>query len=123
MGPYMRSSRGVGAVTFLNFPITPSVSIEAGAAGSGPSVLLSVSPNPFTPSTRILMPGNISKIGMTLKVYSASGRLMADLSEKASACGGSGAAEWNAIGQPSGVYLVRLMAGGTVWETKAILTR
>ena len=120
MGPYIRSSRGVGALTFLNFPITAGSSFEADARNPALQAPLSVSPNPVTPSTRICIPGNWPGKNMTLRVYSATGKLVADLSEKARR---SNTTEWNAAGLPSGIYLVRFTADGLVRETKAALMK
>jgi len=98
----------------------PGVSVEGNAGVTIDKAGILISPNPFTPKTQILIPGIASQIGTRLKIYSASGRLVADLSGKASL---SGIIEWNAAGFPAGIYLVRLSANGTTCQTKAILAR
>jgi len=120
MGPFIRNTRGVGALTFLDFPITAASSVEADMADAGRQPRLSVSPNPFTPSTRILAPGYRPGSGMTLKVYTATGRMVADLSSGARV---SGSVEWNATGLPSGIYLVQCTAAGRTRETRAVYAK
>ena len=119
-GPYLRSARGVGVLTFLNFPILPGASAEAGAVRTGSLSPLSISPNPFTPGTHILVPEYTPGSGIMLKIYSADGRMVADLSGKARL---SGAVEWNAAGLPSGIYVLKCVYGNKSLEQKAILAR
>jgi hypothetical protein len=119
-GPYIRSALGVGALTFLNYPITAGNLVEADRRLSAEKSLLAASPNPFVASTRITLPFLRADARMLLKVYAPSGRMVADLSAKA---GMGNSVEWNTAGLPSGVYLVRYSSAGRLWETRAVLAR
>jgi hypothetical protein len=75
-------------------------------------------PNPFNPATTISF--NLpSKSFISLKVYDALGREVANIvSEEMSA--GSYSRQWNAASMPSGVYFYRLIAGSYT-ETKKLM--
>jgi hypothetical protein len=84
---------------------------------------LCVQPNPFNPSAIILLPGRVSDHcgrNVSLRVYALDGRLIKDLSAQAA---GVGKVEWRSEGLSSGVYLVRFMSAGRIWEKKAVLAR
>lgn len=80
-----------------------------------------VHPNPFNSTTSIRY--NLDRDGfITLKLYDLAGREVAELvSERQST--GNYQTFWNAEGMPSGVYLLRLNAGGLERTTKLLLIR
>jgi hypothetical protein len=72
----------------------------------------SVSPNPFNPVVRFVLPGSLKNAH--LKIFDCSGVLAADL---------AGRTEWNAAGRPSGLYFAVLENGGKRWVRKLILSK
>lgn len=79
---------------------------------------LSANPNPFNPSTTLLLSGDMAE-GASLKVFDASGRCAADLSNRIA----GGKAVWNAAGLASGAYLVIAEKGGQSMKTRIIYLR
>jgi len=78
-------------------------------------------PNPFNPSTAIKfsVPGNSKYI--TLKVYNVLGKELSTLVNE-NLNGGEYEIEWNASGQPSGVYFYMMTSGdGSFSETKKMI--
>lgn len=118
-GLCLRNSRGIGALTFSGFPIdsfgttrvSDKIKIKRNAG-------FTLSPNPFNPSTTILLPQG--ETAAALRVYSAGGRVVADLSKQAA---GAQRVEWNAASIPSGVYFIKFTSGLKTWEKKAVLIR
>jgi hypothetical protein len=76
-------------------------------------------PNPFNPTTSITY--SVPKAGrVSLCVFDNAGHLVKNLVDHAYCPAGTHTAEYRACG-PSGVYLVRLEAGGTTRTTKIVL--
>lgn len=100
--------------------------VETAVAPSGPRMLESARPNPFTPSTEISY--TLPEAGrVRLAAYDAAGRQVAVLADGAQAAGRH-TARWNghdAAGNalPAGVYLVRLEAGGWMTSRKLVIAR
>ncbi|MBE0564900.1 MAG: T9SS type A sorting domain-containing protein [Krumholzibacteria bacterium] len=96
------------------------------AAGTGP-VLLPAAPNPFNPRTEVRFvlaePGPV-----TLRVYDVAGRRVRTLLDRQALGAGAHAAPW--LGRDdrgravaSGVYVVRLEAGGTARTGRVVLAK
>jgi hypothetical protein len=78
-------------------------------------------PNPFNPST--VVPFELAAAGQVrLAVYDVTGRQVAVLVNTTMSAGRHSVA-WDAAGLPSGVYMVRLTAGGKVMTGKATLLK
>lgn len=76
-------------------------------------------PNPFTSETRLRFTlGTATNV--TLKVYTATGELVATLIDNAQYSEGTHTIDFNALNLPAGVYIVRLNAG-TFVDTKEII--
>ena len=112
---------GVGiALPYQRFDYSQYVASEKGdgpvpgdaAAAAGAPLIF---PNPFNPSVTITI-GRDRVKGMTLKIYSLSGRLVADLTDGIS----SGRVVWNAAGNASGVYAA-VAQKGMLRTTKKIV--
>lgn len=82
------------------------------------AVALTVSPTPFNPSTTIILPEAGERV--LLHVFAADGRCVADLSKQAAR---SNRVSWQAARLPSGIYVIRLVAGNKTWRTKAVLLK
>jgi len=78
-------------------------------------------PNPFNPVTTISYSLSLDA-WVTLKVYSTLGEEVATLVSDHQETGRH-SVEWDATGQPSGVYFYRLNAGGLVETRKLVLLR
>jgi len=78
-------------------------------------------PNPFNPTTSVDV--RISKSGMTtLTIYDVLGREVATLVNQ-ELHPGTYRVEWNATGQPSGIYYYRLQSGSSVEMKKMVLMK
>lgn len=76
---------------------------------------LTVSPNPFSPATLLLLPRNL-KGAASLKIFGADGRLVADLSDRIS----GGRVFLRTEKLAAGIYAIRLSAAGKSWQTRAV---
>jgi len=78
-------------------------------------------PNPFNPITRIryVLP---STANVRLVVYNARGKLVEQLAAGVKSSG-EHVVEWNATGQPSGIYFYRLEAGNYTETRKMVLLK
>ena len=86
-----------------------------------PSVFkLSAQPNPFNPSTVMLVSPVSGKQG-SLRIYDTNGRIVADLTAELHSISSSIA--WKADGFPSGIYLARLRSGKRTENLKLMLVR
>ncbi|MBL8029231.1 MAG: hypothetical protein JNL74_22610 [Fibrobacteres bacterium] len=87
------------------------------------TAILTVSPNPFNPTTFIHLPKNsiaLKSTDVSLRVLAVDGRCVADLSRQAAV--GTKVA-WLANGLSSGIYYIQYRVDKKVWQTKAILVR
>jgi len=75
---------------------------------------LSITPNPFNSSCRISYSANEGRIN----IADISGRIVFSRMVN-----GSGKILWDAIGQPSGIYFVNMIAGNKRFSTKILLMR
>jgi len=83
--------------------------------------LTGVYPNPFNAAAQIKF--NLPEAGMVkVGVYDLSGRLALELASRRYAAG-SHQIEFNGTALASGVYVVRLEAGGRVVQAKAALVK
>ncbi|MFH0920680.1 MAG: sialate O-acetylesterase [Fibrobacterota bacterium] len=106
-GPWLVNPRGIGALTFWDFPITTGGTGVEDTVETLKAELL-CTPNPFNPSITFRVPSQSH--GTTLAVYDARGQRVADLVRSLK----NGQAVWNAAGFPSGVYVVKVSTeGGT----------
>lgn len=96
------------AATGLSIPNREALSME-----------LSVSPSPFTSTTRLILPGNIDVKEARVRVYDMAGKEVARFPNVAS----SREIAWNASNLPSGTYVVKLVSGRQAWSRKTILMR
>jgi hypothetical protein len=81
----------------------------------------SVYPNPFNSATRVSFSlPEASRV--TLGVYDAAGRMVSELI-RGNRLAGTQGVTFNAVGLPSGVYLLRMEAGGKVDRFKTVLIR
>ncbi|MFH0918729.1 MAG: T9SS type A sorting domain-containing protein [Fibrobacterota bacterium] len=105
MWDYSNDAAGAhqGGVRFLNYDLVTGLNISYTPVAARPPLLKAV-PNPFNPSTTLQIDSRIKKGGASLKIFSASGKLVADLSAGV----GNSRVVWNAANQPSGVYIVTL---------------
>lgn len=78
-------------------------------------------PNPFNPVTRIdyVLP---ERVHVTLAVYDVKGKLVKTLLTRVMPAG-EHSVEWDAKGNPSGVYFVRLLAGDYRQDRKVVLLK
>jgi len=82
---------------------------------------LAAYPNPFNPETTVAY--SLAQAGhVRLCAYNVRGQRVATLVD-APMPAGEHSAQWNAMGLPSGVYLLRLEAGGRTETTKALLLK
>lgn len=83
---------------------------------------LIITPNPFNPATTIILPANKTSIRqpVSLRIFSADGRCVADLSKQA---GHGGKVIWRADALPSGVYVVKYGIGKQVWQVTSVLVK
>jgi hypothetical protein len=112
---------GPGSMLLGSFPIT---SVEPEEAGYGIPVRFSVSenyPNPFNPSTTFEV-GLPRAAFVTIRVFDILGRNIATIFERELSAG-TYRYEWNAAGNPSGVYFLRVNAGSLSEVRKMVLTR
>ncbi|MGA9116136.1 MAG: T9SS type A sorting domain-containing protein [Bacteroidota bacterium] len=78
-------------------------------------------PNPFNPSTTFRYE-LWEETDVTIRVYNSLGQEVAELASGVHTRG-SYTARWNAAGLPSGVYIVRMTAGGTTAVRKALFVK
>ena len=78
-------------------------------------------PNPFNPSIKInYQLSTINRI--TAAIYNTNGELIKELINTEMVAG-SHDLTWNASGMPSGVYIVKMIAGNTVQSQKIVLMK
>ncbi len=122
------SSQHLDGYWFDQFVIQGDGMVPFSGTGDLPPAtrLAGVQPNPFNPSTTIRF--ELAKAGPArVRVYDLSGRLVRTLVDEARPAGAQAVA-WDGLdgqGRPaaSGVYLVRLEAGGVVTSLKASLVK
>ena len=78
-------------------------------------------PNPFNPATRISFSMPV-KAQVNLSVYNIQGELVANLMN-GEISAGSHSVEWNAEGQPSGIYFCRIVTAGYTAALKMLLMK
>ncbi len=95
--------------------------LESEALGSREVPNVRSYPNPFNPSVTIEF--SLSSAGYTtLKIFDILGKEVGSLVER-ELSKGKHRVEWNATGQPSGMYFYRLQAGGLTQTKKLVLVR
>lgn len=105
----------------INVTTDPLVSVESGAELPADPVLHANHPNPFTARTAISF--DLPRAGWArVAVYSLTGRKMAVLREGMLSAGRH-EVTWNAADAPAGVYILRLVSGGTVRERRLVRIR
>jgi hypothetical protein len=106
-----------------NFAITVQepLSVEQQRSSPRSFALLQNYPNPFNPKTTLSFVIRHSSF-VTLKVYSMLGKEIATLVNEQTPIG-EYTVEWNAEGQPSGIYFYRLCAGNFVDTKKMIIMK
>jgi len=94
----------------------PPVSNNAQARGT-----ITVSPNPFNPTVTLTVPGwsNAAIPGVSLKIYDLNGRCAADLTSSIV----NGRVTWDALGMPSGLYVVQACIGKNVFSKAVTLLK
>lgn len=107
LGTMLWMSRSAGVLTFD--PSTIAVENKKDEVAAAAS--LNASPNPFNPSTvlNVSLPKNTK--AASLKIYSANGTVVADLS--ANLKSGKQSISWNASQLSSGIYFAKLVSGKT----------
>jgi hypothetical protein len=120
---------GGGFVSIGGMPQSGIAAIEDATVGvpappvRGPATLLQPSrPNPFASSTMIQF-SLATEENVTLKVYDTSGREVAALLANALLGPGLHRVEFRGPGLPSGLYVIRLQAGGVSDARKIVLMR
>jgi hypothetical protein len=93
-------------------------SVDVPLAGGAPWIRLRARPNPFRGGTEILfdLP---SRQPVMLTVIDVQGRVVATLLEETLEAG-SHRVRWTASGRSSGIYMIRLVAGGRTSSVKAL---
>ena len=119
-GPWLRNPRGIGALTFYDFPITSGATIVK-QKKTIPESGLTASPNPFNPYVLLTLPDRDVDIrgDFSLKIFNAAGRMVADLSRAVK----EGSAIWHSQGQPSGIYVARISSGSHHWRRTIVLIK
>jgi len=127
LGPWLKNERGVGALTFFQFPVDSAPGTDNNPAEPNPAQRgeIRVSPNPSHAVVRITVNGILpmEAVGRNreLKIYHMSGKLIMDLSSQLrSPVSG---VSWDASAMPSGVYVVRWRMGNEMLERKIMLLR
>ncbi len=117
-GPWIRNPRGVGALSFYEFPIADLADVFTDVDGD-PQQPLSCRPNPFRSSIRIRFRLRDSR-WVGVRLFDAGGRMVRVLANRYFDAG-SGDLLWDGMDQnghqtPAGVYFVRLemLEGATV---------
>ncbi len=86
-------------------------------------------PNPFNPSNSITFAFELPAAGpVSVRIYDPAGRLVRTLADRAPLAAGTHALAWDGRSErgpvlPSGIFVVRLEAGGQVRAEKLVLTR
>ncbi|MBL8028860.1 MAG: T9SS type A sorting domain-containing protein, partial [Fibrobacteres bacterium] len=86
---------------------------------------LSVYPNPFNPTTRIIV-RHVSRDcrNFSLKLFDLQGRLVKDLTSSVAWHGnGGGVAYWHPASYSSGVYAIQMQVEKHVWQSKVIMQK
>jgi len=127
LGPWLRNERGVGALTFFEFPLDSEQVTTIGSIQTDrtQNSKIQVWPNPFNPMVRITVSGgwktDEQRRKMALKIYNVSGKLVMDLSAQPASL--SSGISWNAAAFPSGIYIVRLIREDDILERTIMLLR
>jgi hypothetical protein len=100
---------------------------EAGSGARLDDIALSITPNPFNPSTLLLLSGILTKHEIvSIAVFSSTGKKIWSI--EGMTANGSFVAEWNGkdadnVPVSSGYYLARAVAGSRIVEKKMVLIR
>jgi len=97
--------------------------LKAELASTGGLLTLSTGPNPFTSMTTIRL-NNLNRMDAeraTLKIFSAAGQVVADLSPEIRQ--GTKTVQWNGAKMGSGIYYCKLMIGGKSFYKTLMLTK
>lgn len=111
---------------FFNEPFTPATSVAGGGAFAWRTEVTGVRPNPFNPKTSVSF--SLAERGNArLRVYDANGRLVRTLADGPREAGAH-TVTWDGRdqagrGAASGVYFVRLEAGGKTDARKMVLLK
>jgi hypothetical protein len=119
-GPWLKSSRGIGALIFYHFPIDDWKSNVNTSYNQG-ELTLNVIPNPSSNST--LLKFNLPVASdITLSVYDVLGKKLATLFTGRESIGAH-EVPFDANNLPAGEYFCRLQAGDKTLTQKIIVTR
>ncbi|OGJ89707.1 MAG: hypothetical protein A2268_06910 [Candidatus Raymondbacteria bacterium RifOxyA12_full_50_37] len=119
----IRLTGAIASVTLknrgANYPCSdmdPPMHAALSAPLQQPEAAIIAMPNPFNPAITISI-GASNAIPLQTSIFTINGRLVANLKLF------NGTATWNAAGMPSGVYIVKAMAGNKRLIRKIVLTR
>ena len=134
-GPYVTNLRGMGALSFAMVPIaTGPVAMEQEVLDDA-DFSLSVSPNPFNPTTEIMLvtrnTRHVTRKNIKAQIYSSSGKLIENLVSnrvtnnysKQNGHGSRVTFTWNASSSPSGIYIIKAAIGKKILTKKITLLR
>jgi flagellar hook assembly protein FlgD len=125
------ASQAIGEIVYGEsqvFALGAGTSVQSTRAVSA-GVSLAAAPNPFRPSTLITVNGlTAGAKGLSLAVYSSTGRKLTDLQVPESIRSGQVSVAWNGTDSrgnrlPSGVYFARLTAGSRIITHKLAYCR
>lgn len=113
MGPYIRNTRGIGALTFLDFPVDTGYNAAETVLRPASNLSMELRPNPFTSCFSVRVPEPAGKVS----VYDSRGRLVhvVPVNRRNLMLNGTDFAP--------GVYFVEYRAPGIQLQKKAVLAR
>ncbi len=125
-GPWIRNTRGVGALSFFEAEVgaAPSAVVES-KNNDGNLYLFQNSPNPFNPSTQICYTAGTNRqtsVRVKLSVYNVLGQHVLTLVDEEQKPG-QHTVRFDGRHLPGGVYWYRLQAGGISQIRKMVLLR
>ncbi|OGJ86335.1 MAG: hypothetical protein A2268_01490 [Candidatus Raymondbacteria bacterium RifOxyA12_full_50_37] len=116
--------QNTGGSRFIMVPVDPVSEVAAQSLKTN-DMCITVSPNPFNPTTEIKITNYESQIINELKVFNLKGELVKDFSPhvRNSKSVVRNSILWDASNQPSGVYIIKARLGNRQLVNKIVLTR
>lgn len=127
VGPWFFNPRGIGALSFCNAPIEEApLLVSTDASGPVEPFLLSTSPNPFNPSSRLMLTLP-DQNRIQLDIYNADGALIKEIASGLFSAGRHAFA-WNGLDKnnrsvSAGLYVYRLRVQGKTFAGKIVFAK
>ncbi len=120
-GPWIVNQRGIGALTFYNFPISKKVSggIVSGETTSSPDITITPNPSPGECTVEFT---TLAEGVVTISLYSLSGEEVV-LLQNGALKPGNHTMYVSKEGIPSGTYILRIQEVGGIQSEKIIIIR